>query len=91
MSAAMLFKSYFSLPSELMKLCCAFDLRTEWFASALDRNTLLPFYASKGRADDGFSSLGNAYAFKWTGSGIVNPGLRTAQAMKAMRWAIASC
>ena len=58
----MLFKSYFSLPSELMNyLCCAFDLRTEWFASALDRNTLLPFYASKGRADDGFASLGIAY------------------------------
>ena len=92
MSAAMLFKSYFWLPSELINyLCCAFDLRTEWFASALDRNTLLPFYASKGRADDGFSSLGNAYAFKWTGSGVVNPGLQTAQAIKAMWWAIASC
>ena len=52
---------------------------------------MLPFYASKGRANNGFSSLGNAYAFKWTGSGIVNPGLQTAQAMKAMRWIVASC
>ena len=91
MPAAMLFKSFFSLPSELMNyLCCAFDLRTACFASALDRNTLLP-NASKGRADDRFASLGNVYAFKWTGSGIVNSGLQTAQAIKAMRWAIASC
>ena len=57
----------------------------------LDCHPAIPDYASQHNCDDLFSSMCNAYAFKWTGLGFVNPGLQHATTLKAVRWAIASC
>ena len=91
-TASNLFKRHFSLLETLMSaLQSTFAFQKEWFASALDQHPAIPNYASQHNCDELFSSMGNAYAFKWTGLGFVNPGLQHATTLKAVRWAIASC
>ena len=87
-----LFKQQFGLPHRLMaSLQSMLQIRFEWFASAWNRHADIPSYASHHAGDHLFSSLGDAYSFKWLDSGFVNPGLTQGQAMAAVRWAIASC
>ena len=86
------FMDHFSLPAVLVRAFQAtFTTEVEWFASSLNRQPCIPCYASLCEGDRAFSSLGEAYSFRWTGSGYVNTGLNTEPAIKALRWAIASC
>ena len=87
-----LFKQQFSLPGPLMdSLQTLFDIKYEWFASPVNLYANIPMYASKSACDHMFSSIGDAYSFKWLHFGFANPGLTQAQALAAARWAIASC
>ena len=91
-SAMGLFKQQFCLPASLMKsLQALFGITYEWFASPVNLHGHIPMYASKSAGDHIASSMGDAYAFKWLHSGFANPGLNHAQALAAVRWAIASC
>ena len=68
----------------------AFRLQNDWFSSPLSTCMLLPVYATPHPSDAAFGAIHDAYAFKWTGSGIFNPPNSTAQASKAIRWALQS-
>ena len=92
LSARDLFKQEFCLPRLLMEyLQSMLHVSYEWFASAWNRHASIPAYGSKHAGDQLFSSLGDAYAYRWLGCSFVNPGLVQVQALKAVRWAIASC
>ena len=87
-----LFRQEFCLPSHLMTcLHSIFAFKFEWFASALNRHDYIPTYASINAGDGEFSSLQDAYTYKWLDSGFANPGLTQIRAMAALRWAITTC
>ena len=67
-----------------------FRVQVEWITCPFNRCAQIPHYGSSRAADAAFGSVGDAYAYKWTGPGLVNPGLGPVQATKAVRWAIAS-
>ena len=69
----------------------AFEPTRVALASPLNRHSSIPKYASCIQSDKTFSALYNAYAYKWIGSGFVNPGSAADNAFKAVRLAIASC
>jgi hypothetical protein len=67
-----------------------FKLQQTLFSSPFSACTLLPVCATAHSADAFFGAMHNAYAFKWTGSGIFNPPNSPLAACKAMRWALQS-
>ena len=86
------FKSHCMLTDGIMAIMQShLKFEAEWFGSALNHSPRICTYASVLAADLKFSSLGDAYTYVWTGAGWANPGLTTTNAIKAVRWATASC
>ncbi len=84
-------KNHWATPDKLMRaLAQAFQITTEWFASPLNRSPHIPRYASAYANDAHFDALHDAYSYKWTGSGQVNPEYEDADMCKAVKWAVAS-
>ena len=76
--------------SVLVAMQDTLKLEKTWFSSPFSVCTLLPMRATAHSADAAFGAVHNAYAFKWTGSGIFNPPNSPLAASKAMRWALQS-
>ena len=68
----------------------AFATQHDWFSSPFSTCTSVPMYATAYPCDTMFGAVHNAYAFKWTGSGVFNPPNSPAAAVKALRWALQS-
>lgn len=84
--------SHCCAPSALIEcLTDLFPVETEWFASALDRSSAIPYYASVDGMGLRFGSLGTAFRYKWTGSGYLHPPHSAAYLRRTVQWAIRSC
>ena len=66
----------------------SFQLQKNWSSSPF--SICSPLCATAHPSDAAFGAVHDAYAFKWTVSGLFNPPNSSADAIKAMRWAIQS-
>ena len=68
--------------------CFHFDV--QWFSQALRRHPLIPGFATAHQEDVVFGSLGDAYTYKWTHSGLITPDFSATAITKALKWAVRS-